>query len=514
MKKQIGKQSVCYSRGRTGRLLMAVLFPLIMTIAVGCTLAPKVVPQYDFLAFQDKPEYRKRFVGVWKTEGAGSSYWTVEFRSDGTGATVYYFGMGDEEPTPRSTVDFIYRVSDSQIALYYTKGAFNGYRANCADYTFEDNSLNFSNWFGRGFYSAYQKSDKAASAAKGELPTEEEIAAAITAAGGEQPKEAPAVVRLAEEIKDISGFEDDDPAKFMLSVTYSGANSEYREEGGAIADWKLTEQHSLSLNMGFNVFKYLNLGIDFGIKDFNVAGKNVEFTDIINLGGKIGFKWASITIDYRFNNGYLTFLSDNEEKKEAVEKIKNDPIAGTQPYLNYGKQLNRIESRTVALMFSTFNWLNLGLMWTNMTGAAVIKDRYLDPHLQIDTFGLRAYLRIDHFTLHDWDVVEELPKEGDYFFGIILDTYFDLGFGFCTVSPEVEAAYKNDPEMKKDVGGLAVSTATRSMIGVQIGKYFSKNRYWDIISAGLDINGGGAGADGMRLDAVVIGAFVRMGIRY
>ena len=42
----------------------------------------------------------------------------------------------------------------------------------------------------------------------------------------------------------------------------------------------------LSLNMGFNVFKYLNLGIDFGIKDFNIAGKNVEFTDIINLGGR------------------------------------------------------------------------------------------------------------------------------------------------------------------------------------------------------------------------------------
>ena len=68
--------------------------------------------------------------------------------------------------------------------------------------------------------------------------------------------------------------------------------------------------------------------------------------------------------------------------------------------------------------------------------------------------------------------------------------------------------------MKKDVGGLAVSNAVRGMFGVQIGKYFSKNRYWDIISAGLDINGGGAGADGMRLDAVVIGAFVRMGIRY
>ena len=108
--------------------------------------------------------------------------------------------------------------------------------------------------------------------------------------------------------------------------------------------------------------------------------------------------------------------------------------------MNYGRQFNRIESRTVAMMFSTFNWLNLGLMWTNITGVAVIKDRYLDSHLQIDTFGLRAYLRIDHFTFHDWGVVEELPKEGDYFFGLVLDTYIDLGFGYSTVSPKVEAA--------------------------------------------------------------------------
>jgi hypothetical protein len=330
-----------------------------------------------------------------------------------------------------------------------------------------------------------------------------EIAEAEEAARAVAEREA-----VEEAVK--QAYDDDSPARFMLNVTYSGmpgsSESDIRDVKEPY-DYFITDAHSLSLNMGLNLFKDLmKVGVDFGIKDFNVAGKNVSFTDIINIGGLIGFKWASISLDYRFINGNVIFPSTNEDKAESVANI-----ALNQPYIDYD-QFNRTEARTVALMFSTFNWLNLGLIWANQTGATMVQNKYLDPYCETNAFGIRAYIRIDYFSLEHWGVVESKDKE-HYFFGLIVDTTIDLGFGWATLSPEVAKAINNDPEMgKPDLG--VMYNGVRFMLGGQFGKRFSKNRYWEIIAVGLDIQGGGVTASDVSFGSAVIGAFVRMGFAY
>ena len=284
------------------------------------------------------------------------------------------------------------------------------------------------------------------------------------------PEQFAAEQAEAEAKKAAAAAFDEEPAKFMFNATYSGANSKYRDEPHGFNN---TEQHSLQLAMELNVFKILNLGLDFGIKDFNWGGKNIKFTDIMNIGGMLGFKWASIVIDYRFNNGFFY-----EYENEA------------EPDTSTGKRDVRIESRTVALMFSTFKILNLGLIWTNATGSDK-KDSggYDDPYYEVNTFGIRAHLRMDYFSYKDRLKIEsDLPVA----LGLIMDLYVDLGIG-----------YNSDSQ-------FAVANGVRGMLGAQLIKEFSKNRYWEIIAGGLDINGGQAGG----LGSVVIGAFVRMGFAY
>ena len=302
--------------------------------------------------------------------------------------------------------------------------------------------------------------------------------------------------------------DDEAPAKFTFHITYTGASNdidEIRDEKIPM-DYFTTSQQALSLDMGLNLFKYLNLVLDFGIKDFNFAGKNVKFTDIINLGGKIGFKWASIVIDYRFINGDVEFPSKKETKAESVAGI-----IPNQPYIDYGRQFGRVESRTVALMFSTSNIFNLGIIWNNATGASMIQNKYFDPHIQTDTFGVRAHLRMDHFNKF-WDDDWVVDASKNIYWSFIANLYVDLAFGKATLSADVEKAIKNDNIIKfKDIDLDVMYNGVRGMLGIHFVQELSNNRYIEIIGLGLDINGGGTTAADMGFGSTVIGAFVRIG---
>ena len=301
---------------------------------------------------------------------------------------------------------------------------------------------------------------------------------------------------------------EDDPPAFMLHVTYSGANNKVDEVRDAKIpmDYFTTSQHSLSLAMGLNVFKILNLGIDFGIKDFNFGGKDIKFTDIVNLGGMIGINWASIVLDYRFINGDVEFPSKKDGKAESVAGI----APGWQPY----NQFSRVESRTVALMAAPFKWLGLGLIWNNATGASMVQNKYFDPKVETNTFGVRAHVSFDHFS-KPLEMGWAVGESEDIYWCLIADLYIDLAFGKATLSSDVEKAIKQGSILKmKDVDLGVMYNGVRGMLGAHLVKQPAENRYWEIIGVGLDINGGGTTAADVSFGSTVIGVFVRMGFAF
>ena len=83
-----------------------------------------------------------------------------------------------------------------------------------------------------------------------------------------------------------------------------------------------------------------NFNIDFGIKDFNFGGRDLSFTDIMNIGGMIGIKGRSMTIDYRIYNGDATFPSVKPENADSVANIPPN-----QPHINFGTQFSRVNER-------------------------------------------------------------------------------------------------------------------------------------------------------------------------
>ena len=470
-------------------LLSLILFITILS-GVSCVSEPVYIgPQYDFVSFQDEPEYRNRFTGVWNTAPDNfGSYYAVEFRNDGSGSTSSYYRRSDTgEMIQRSPVDFRYKVSNSQIAFYY----YYNDSANCADYAITGNNLSLTNAFRGSLISNYQKTGRDPGASSKKIITDEEI----TAAAEKKTKQAVIDKEAAES------------ASFMLNVIYSGAFNEtdWVTDEKIPMDYLVTDTHSLSLSMGLNVFKHLNLGLDLGIKDFNVAGKDVGFTDIMNIGGLIGFKWASISLDWRFMNGNATFPSTKDEKKESVAGI-----APKQPYLKYD-EFSRVEARTVALMFSTFNYINFGLIWANATGASMVQNKYFDPNVETNAFGIRAHLRYDYFSRLASGAIDVEPG---MHFSFVADLFVDLGFGRATLSSDVEKDIKDDPQMG-DLDLSVMYNGVRGMLGVHVVKQLEKrNQYWEIIGAGLDINGGGTTAADVSFGSAVIGAFVRMGFGF
>jgi len=144
----------------------------------------------------------------------------------------------------------------------------------------------------------------------------------------------------------------------------------------------------------------------------------------------------------------------------------------------------------------------------------MIQNKYFDPHIQTDTFGVRTHLRMDHFNKF-WDDDWVVDASKNIYCSFIANLYIDLAFGKARLSSNVEKAIKGDGILKMDSIDLDVMyNGVRGMLGMHFVQEFSNNGYFEIIGVSLDINSGGTTAADVSFNSTVIGAFVRIGFAF
>ena len=302
---------------------------------------------------------------------------------------------------------------------------------------------------------------------------------------------------------------DEDAPKYMLQVSYTGAASQYEPPTGGVMGFDATSQHAISLSMSMDLFKGLmNIGIDFGIKDVSFGGNNLKFKDVMSIGGMIGFKWVTMSIDYRIYNGFATFPFGNEDKIALI------PL--DQPHYGFGRQFSCVDERTVAMMLIRDGYVfNAGIIWNNMKGAAAIQDKYFDPNVEVNTYGLRLRLRLGDILdlVYRFFDLEDMSDPVNKW-GFVCDIQQDLAWGSAKLSGNVAEAIKKDKNMGKlDLDAFYASVMFK--LGVKLTRYYSSNKYWNIFAAGLDVQGGGNEIGSLSpLGTAVIGAFVSTGFAF
>ena len=410
------------------------IFSMVLCALAVSALHSVSAQELDFDSFLNDPLYQQKFIGTWKDE-TGSSF--REFKNDGTGTNTRYSGKNIVGTTP-----FSYKVSDSQIIFHFTDSN----TFNIANYAFTNlNTLSLTGWQNFNTRDVTLTKTAAQAAPKEKAGPSEPLGIDITGTFSYYP---PQLLNWKPFAKDI-------------------------DVGNSHTTYYLNHSLNVNLQMGYKMFEWLNIFLDFGL---NKIEEGMKIKDIFNIMAKLNTKAFGVQLDYRMVSTPITYWSDYPE---------DNSVAIPKPDID--KRYNQTWM-TTALMYTLppeFFGLYLGLVYFQGSVPHVLSVTTADdktvgfladcPLLAV---GMRYGIGWDHnsIDIRDMDNIN---------FAATLD------FGWGQARPEkkvVDAAKKvaKNPEWCRYTEP-AIYIRMYGCVGLNYLQNIGKNKSY-LIGGGLEVN--------------------------
>jgi hypothetical protein len=192
--------------------------------------------------------------------------------------------------------------------------------------------------------------------------------------------------------------------------------------------------YSLQLEMGMDLFKKVNLLMNFGIDPFGLNNADIDINKLLKIAGSLGTKYFGIVYEYRSTVSPTITIDQNISKDSTDDWYFPQDGEELNSYLTIG---------TLGLVTpALFGIFQLGLVWNSVSANLCIetdKDSdnptapriaYMDKDRSFNTYGVRLALRTDEF-------VDKFNVGKAQF---VTNTFFDFTYGSATLSDEAKNA--------------------------------------------------------------------------